>query len=817
MGKLTLDSPLTLALGKTASRRMREAGFETVRDLLYYSPRRYYTWGRLTDIARLQEGSDATLLVEVVKQTLVRNRSGNGVRLLVEVTDGRENLTCTFFAKNPYMLTPHQKLLKPGASVLVSGKISDYRGKRQMVQPEFEELEDTSSEAVARRAGRPIPIYRSVAGLASWKIAALIRSVLDRLDDSSVSTVIPQEVRQRYGLSASARALHALHLPEAQVDWEEAKRTLAWEEALILETALLSERYDATGASIRQAHPLTLSLAATMVDDLIADLPFELTWSQQQAWEEISTDLAQTAPMQRLLQADVGAGKTVVALLGMVAAVEAGYQAVLLAPTEVLARQHYRSLLSLLEKGGLTIPVHLLTGKRTGSERNATLTELAAGQPSITVGTHALIQEDVDIPQLALLVVDEQHRFGVAQREKLREGREWTPHLLVMTATPIPRTIAMTVFGDLDVTLMKGMPPGRQPVATHLVNNENQAWMDRMWQRAREEIDAGGRVYVVCPRIEGEETDDKDEADTEGGERSEQPSAPNKDAPRRISNDGKLRSATPPAPDDSLGANADLFSGQTSLFFAASTPAPGTGSGLGSPTEGNSTLNTRPPARPHLTTTAEEVEEGTAASALPAAERVVEELRSMPVFEDIRIGLAHGRQSAEENARVLTDFAAGDIPLLVATTVVEVGVDVPEATMMVVLGAGRFGLSQLHQLRGRVGRSDTPSVCLLTYSPTANPVTIERLRALESTTDGFVLAETDLRLRSEGDVLGRAQSGRYSGLRFLSVRTDGAVIAAARTVAQTILADDPTLKGHPALAAHVRSSVGDDVVWLERS
>lgn len=771
MAKFTLDTPLSLCLGKAATKRLTEAGFATAGDLLYLSPRRYYTWGRLTNIGWLREGDEATALVQVVNANLIPNRSGRGFRLVVNVTDGQQGLSLTFFAKNQYMLSPHQRLLKPGATALVSGKVGSYQGRLQIVQPEFEELEDSSPEAAARRAGRPIPIYRSISGLPSWKVGALIRTVLDGLDEASVPEVLPEAVRKRYGLNTSVQALRGLHTPDEAVDWESAKRTLAWEEALVLQTALLSGRVDATGKKTRRAHPLhtgaeVAGVAAAggrsgeprenggrgrMAQALIDGLPFQLTDSQEFAWGELAGALASEEPMQRLLQADVGAGKTVMALLAMVSAVDSGLQAALLAPTEVLARQHYASLEKLLVGAKLDVPVHLLTGKRPGPERDLVLGLLAGGEPAIVVGTHALIQDGVQIPNLALLVVDEQHRFGVAQREKLREGRVYTPHLLVMTATPIPRTIAMTVFGDLDVTMMKGMPPGRKPVQTHLISNRNSAWMQRIWTRAREEVGRGGRVYVVCPRIDTKPV---------GAEESGVEGAAGMEAP---------------------GFREELWEDDA-------------------PDHGESPSD-----------------DGFVNSDVPAASVVVEELRQMGALDGIRVGLAHGRRTPEENAQAFTEFASGEVPILVATTVIEVGVDVPEATLMVVLGAQRFGLSQLHQLRGRVGRSPAQSVCLLVSAPTENKVTTQRLEAMVETTDGFALAEVDLRLRSEGDVLGQSQSGRFSGLRFLSLRSDAGVIASARAVAEQILAEDPTLDTHGDLQAQVRRSVGEDIVWLERS
>lgn len=725
--RVSLDSPLTAHVGKAAARRLEKCGLLTVRDLVEYSPRRYYKWGKLSDISKLQVGEDATVLVQVKKQNLLRNRSGRGVRLLVDVTDGASSLTCTFFAKNPYMLSPHQRLLKPGATVLMAGKLGEYRGNLQMVQPEFEELEEGSRVVAERRAGRPIPIYRSCGGLSSWKIGALISGLLDRVQLDDADDPLPEDVKGEHGLIGYGDALMRLHRPASDVDWQEAKRSLAWMEAFVLQAALLARK------ERRRSHnaiPIKPDTENQVADQLVENLPFTLTAAQRQAWQQIETDIQDPSPMQRLLQADVGAGKTIIALLAMAQTVGAGYQAALLAPTEVLARQHYVSITRMLDGAGLQIPVHLVTASRPAAEKTAALGALASGEPSIAIGTHALLSEGVQIPDLAMLVVDEQHRFGVTQRDQLREQADHTPHTLVMTATPIPRTIAMAVFGDLDVTTMDELPPGRQPVETHLVNSANTVWMQRTWQRAKEEVDEGGRVFVVCPRIEVQDEDEED---------------------------------TPALP---LGVN---------------------------------------------------VEPGASASRYPAATVVHEELLEKPIFKGLQIGLAHGAAKPEENAETFRRFQTGDAPILVATTVVEVGVDVPEATMMVVLGADRFGLSTLHQLRGRVGRSDRPSVALLVSAPNDNPTTAERLAAIEGTTDGFVLAEADLRLRSEGDVLGRDQAGNVSGLRFLSVTSDGPVIEAAREAAAKVLGEDPRLERHASLVSAVNGRLGEDVVWLERS
>ena len=694
--------PLKMRLGAPAARRLQSLGLETVGDALQYAPRRYFRWGKLTDLRDLTEGDDVTILARVDSVSLVKNRSGSGVRLLVRVSDGAQSLTCTFFAKNPYALTHHQRLLKEGETFLFAGKVSSYQGQMQLIQPSFEEVEPDGAIATQRRAGRPIPIYKASAKTPSWKVSALLQQVFDSISWDQVPETLPESVRQEHGLLSQQDAYRLLHSPQDDVDWQNARRTLAWSEALELQVALRQPRVLAQEG--HHAHPLVPQ--SDSVQQLLAGLPFELTGAQQAAWEEISADLEQTEPMQRLLQADVGAGKTVVALLAMVQAVDAGAQAALLAPTEVLAQQHFKSLQKLLGESG--VPLHLLTASTPSSVRGEVLARLAAGEPGIVVGTHALLQESVDIANLQLLVVDEQHRFGVQQREYLREGRDTVPHLLVMTATPIPRTIAMTVFGDLDVTAMTELPAGRTPVTTYQVPQDRPTWVSRVWQLAREEISAGNRVYVVCPRI------DED-------------------------------------PD------------------------------------------------------------------LPSIESVRAQLASEPSLEGIRVGVAHGRQSAEENARALADFASGEAPLLLATTVVEVGVDVPEATMMIIMGAQQFGISQLHQLRGRVGRSDKPSVAMLVHPEELNSTALERLKTVAQTSDGFALAEADLKLRSEGDVLGQTQSGHRSSLQFLSLRRDGAIIAAAREEAAKILENDPQLLNHEGLREAAQRRTGEQIVWLERS
>ncbi len=703
-----LAVPVKMRVKPAAARHLAKLGVETVGDALRYAPRKYFHWGKLTPLSQLRVGEDTTVLARVTSAVLLRNRSGKGVRFVVGITDGAANLTCTFFARNEYALSHHRRLLQPGETFLFAGKVSEYQGDLQLVQPAFEEIEADSPEQALRQSGRPIPIYPAKSSVPSWKVAALLRQIMGTINWDQVPEPVSTELQEKHGLLPISQAYKLLHEPTDDTDWQAARRTLAFAEALVLQAALLQPRAQARAEGKDRAKRLERPDNQVLVEKLIERLPFDLTDGQKEAWGEIQEDLAEDDPMQRLLQADVGAGKTVVALLAMLRAVEAGGQAALLAPTEVLAGQHFSSITRLL--GELDVPVHLLTGSQSASAKSNALQVLAGGAPGIVVGTHALIQDGVDIPNLSLLVVDEQHRFGVSQREKLRRGRKLLPHLLVMTATPIPRTVAMTAFGDLDVTAMRELPHGRRPVETYRVPEENPVWMNRLWERAREEVSSGGRVYVVVPRI-------SEQSDGDGAE-------------------------------------------------------------------------------------------------LPSVEKVAQDLRQEPALAGVAIGVAHGQASAEENAAVLRDFADGTVPILVATTVVEVGVDVPEATMMIIWGAQQFGLSQLHQLRGRVGRSERESIAMLVHPSELTPIADERMQALVDSHDGFALAEVDLRLRQEGDVLGQQQSGGRSSLRFLSVRRDGALISAARLAAQQILEDDPGLGDHPALAVAVAEARGEQLSWL---
>ena len=586
-----------------------------------------------------------------------------------------------------------------------------YRGKLQLTHPSFEGVD---GEDIERVASRPIPIYPATGSLASWAIARAVGMVLDQLDDSDVPDAVPAQVRERVRIPAHAQCLRRLHQPETDEDYQQARRALAFTEAFVLQVGLAMRRRGA------RATPAVASPHSSPLLDRFRDsLPFQLTDSQVDAIAQIGADLEREIPMQRLLQGDVGSGKTVVALMSFLQVVAAGHQGALVAPTEVLAEQHTASLRALLAPLGDEAPdVRLLTGSTTPAARRQIQAAMNSAEPLIVVGTHALFQESVRFADLALVVVDEQHRFGVEQRAALRRARE-DGHELVMTATPIPRTIAMTVFGDLDETRMSGMPRGRTPVATYLADAANAAWVERTWARAAEEISQGRRVYVVCPRIDA--SDDVSDVDEEH-------------------------------------------------------------------------------ARP-----------------LASVEEVAAYLRGHRALAGVAIHELTGRTPAPVKAQIMEDFSAGRAPLLVATTVIEVGVDVSEATLMVILDAQQFGLAQLHQLRGRVGRSSLPSLCIAMHRHELTESGLARLQAFAQTTDGFELAEADLRLRKEGDVLGAGQSGKATHLRFLSVRRDESLIRSAKEEADALLDADPMLENHPELARALRGASEGQVEWMQRS
>ena len=751
-----LDRPLDRILGTRTANQLAKQGARTAGDLLRLLPRRYDTWGELTDLRALADGEQATVQARVVRSSARRTRGGRPPAIMeATVTDGTTSMAVVMFGTAGLMKLRADQL-SPGTTALLSGKVGLHRGRKQLVGPRIQVLDELDEAEREALLARPLPIYPATEALPSWRVAKAVRTLLDQLDAADVPEPLPERVRTVHGLIDAFTAYRWVHEPQDTGQWREARRRLRHEEALVLQTALAQRRarHRATRTAVAWPAPGPDSLRA----DLDAALPYELTAGQARVGEDIAHALESTVPMQVLLQGDVGSGKTLVALRAMIQVVGAGGQTALLAPTEVLAAQHRTSLEALLGPLGRAgmlggaeraIRVLLLTGSTLAGRRREILAALAAGEPAIVVGTHALLAETVQIPFLGLVVVDEQHRFGVAQRDALRErrgvtdpatGEERTPHLLVMTATPIPRTVAMTVFGDLDTAILDELPAGRGPVDTHLVPWDRVTWVEGIWRRAAREVASGGRVYVVCPRI--------DAGDQEQGE----------DDPDR-----------PEAFDDL-------------------------------PEEPDGGVDREGPTRPP-------------AAVAEWAQRLADE----PSLTGTGIGTLTGRMTSAEKDAAMEAFASGAAPVLVATTVIEVGVDVPEATMMVILDADRFGLSQLHQLRGRVGRGDRSSVCVATTGVEVGSTAYHRLKAFAETADGFALAEADLELRSEGNVLGAAQSGRRSDLDLLRVTRDRRVIEAARGEAEEIVAADPRLTDHRALAAAIVERLDEESqAYLER-
>ena len=773
MPKLT--DPLRGVVGEKAAKRLATLGpgLRTVGDLLSYYPRRYETRGELTDLAGLRDGEHVTVqaMIASVSTRPMRNRRGSIFEAVV--TDGRGQLTLTFFGKGRQDWRERQ--LAPGLHGLFSGQVSSFRGKRQLSHPEYE-LIGAGPEGSARAvefASELIPIYPASKDIASWQIADSVRLALAavELDDDP----LPAQVRERFGLYGYARALNSIHRPVDDQDKNRAVRRLKWDEALMLQVVLAQRRRLSTEY---------VSLPRPRIDGgLLAEfdhgLPFALTSGQQQAWETISADLAQEHPMHRLLQGEVGSGKTIVALRAMLQVADAAGQAALLAPTEVLAQQHHRSISQLLgplamagQLGGAehATRVALLTGSQGTAARRRSLLAAASGEAGIVIGTHALLEEHVQFADLGLIVIDEQHRFGVEQREALRgKAVDGRPHVLVMTATPIPRTVAMTVFGDLEVTELTELPAGRSPIATHVVPAaEKPHYLDRSWERVKEEVAHGRQAYIVCPRIGGETGDSSAGA-----------------GPDRAGPAGAGQAGAGQAGAGQAGAG-QIESGPGDRRAGRAAPAQDDEGGFGIADDGG------------FDVADEEAEQRRPALAVMD---VAAHLQRGPLA-DLRLAVLHGRLAPDEKDKIMLAFADGQIDVLVTTTVVEVGVDVPNATTMVIMDADRFGVSQLHQLRGRVGRGGDPGLCLLVTEASVGPAR-DRLDAVAATQDGFALSRLDLEQRREGDVLGAAQAGRRSSLKLLTLLKDEELIGLARQEAEELVGADPALAGQPALAAAI--------------
>jgi len=742
-----LQTPLRTVIGSSAGPLTRERGMETVGDLLDLLPRTYLDPARPADFAAVSDGDEVVVVATVQRAVTRPMRQRKGQMLVATVADDAgHQMDLTFF--RPF---GHERALLPGARVVCSGTVGSYGGRRQLTHPEYQVLPaagESASGAAAEGSGSPvrvfsrglIPVYPGIRGMSAISLYAAVDLALHAVDE--VADPVPETVRRRRGLPSRLDAYRLVHQPDSQADARRGRWRMKYAEAFVIQASLAVRRHSS------QALPAVPrpGRSGALVEAFTERLPFALTQGQHEVLASLRDDLARPVPMHRLLQGEVGSGKTVLALLAMLTVVDSGGQAALLAPTEVLAAQHHRSITAMLgplaDAGMLSQAEHatrvaLLTGSQGAASRRSQLALAAGGQAGIVVGTHALIQQHVQFAELGLVVVDEQHRFGVEQRDALRvKAGSASPHVLVMTATPIPRTVAMTVFGDMEVSTLRELPGGRQPISTHVVTGDRAGWVRRTWERVAEEAAAGHRVYVVCPRIGAEE-------------------------------------------DPELGA----------------TEAGGTYPGPGGPIE--------------------EPGAGHEDPGLHGVLQVYRALEALPATASLRLAMVHGRMAAPEKDAAMQAFAEGAADVLVATTVVEVGVDVPEATVMVVVDADRFGISQLHQLRGRVGRGGHPGLCLLLTQQPDGPGR-ERLESVAATADGFELARADLEARREGDVLGARQSGGRGGLRFLQLTRDEDLIVQAHEDAWAAVRDDAELTAHPALRDDLARLDAERAAYLER-
>ena len=714
-----LENKVSAVVGdRTAKVLQTTFGIKTIGDLMRHYPRRYMVRGELSDISALHEGDETTILAQVYSASTRPMRGRKGSMLEVVVTDGTDKLSLTFFNQ-----AWREKDLKVGRQGLFAGKVGVFNNKKQLAHPDYEMIPDGSDvdSAVEGFAGKYLPVYPASAKMPSWKISQCAQLAIGALEE--VSDFLPASIREKHKYPSLHQALVQLHQPADLEHAELSRERLTFDEAFLLQSLLVMRRIE-----LKKLNSTSRKrISGGLLDAFDATLPFELTAGQVAVCKEIESDLAQSHPMHRLLQGEVGSGKTIVALRAMLAVIDSGGQAALLAPTEVLAAQHLRTiqkLLGELGQGGMlggsekATQVTLITGSQSAAARKEALAMAADGSAGIVIGTHALLGEKVEFKDLGLIVVDEQHRFGVEQRDALKEKAVLPPHLLVMTATPIPRTVAMTVFGDLDVSTLRELPLGRQPITTHVVPvKEKPSFLERAWQRINEEVAQGHQAYIVAPRISG---------------------------------------------DSDANADIDFLFGEES-------------------------------------------------SEITSVEELAPTLHAGPL-KGLKIAILHGRLSSDDKDTTMQAFTKGDIDVLVSTTVIEVGVDVPNATIMVIMDADRFGVSQLHQLRGRVGRGTSPGLCLLVTQCEEESPARERLNAVAGTLDGFELSRIDLEQRREGDVLGASQSGTQSQLRLLRVLRDETLIEQAREDAESVISSNNDLSEYPLLKAELAQLQRDQSV-----
>ncbi len=755
---VVLSDRLELVLGSKVSAPLAELfDIGTVEDLLRHYPHRYMTQGAELSEQEPPEGEHITIVATIATATLRSMKARKGQFLAVSLAADGQQIDATFFS--PHKL---KHVLTPGKRGMFSGKVKYFGRRWNLTHPGYVILNGDEDDGAVVSAGRIVgggslggvargavdasgsvdmsvfdrrfvPLYPASKDVESWTFMRCIRQVLDQLD--AVDDPVPADVLADRDLIGLDTALRWIHFPDSAEQKEQARARLKFDEALAVQLVLAGRRQDASTRAAPPSPPRADGIAA----EFERRLPFTLTAGQLTVAQEISADLSLAHPMSRLLQGEVGSGKTIVALRAMLQVIDAGHQCALLAPTEVLAAQHARSISAMLgslacagelEAHELATKVALLTGSMSTAAKRTALLDAVTGNAGIVIGTHALIQDRVQFMDLGMVVVDEQHRFGVEQRDALRlKARgDSSPHLLVMTATPIPRTIAMASLGDLETSTLAELPRGRAPIVSSVVSAKDKpAWVSRAWERIREEALQGRQAYVVCSRI-GEEQDDKK---------------------------SRTRSA---GYDD--GKNLPETKSALEMF----------------------------------------------------------EMLSQGPVADLRVGLLHGRMPADEKDASMQDFNAGEIDVLVCTTVVEVGVDVPNATVMVIVDADRFGISQLHQLRGRIGRGGHQGLCIMISQLSSSGPSFSRLEAVAATNDGFELAKLDLTTRREGDVLGAAQSGTVSSLRLLSLIDDEDVIVDAHACARALFDSDPLMTGHPGITSMMKSAWRSDrIEYLEKS
>ena len=764
---VTLETSLaSIISNKRRVSALKSLGIVSIKDALTYYPFRVTEPMRIMRLRDIRYGDSAVFVACVNSVSVIPMNVRRGFRLEVNVVDDILcSATLVYFSKKKQYVDWMLNKFKSGSKIVISGTASEFNNRLQFTHPDVLQVNDSSNlgdthnvdnsnritganhdllqgaeqknsvEDCLKKLSSPMPIYHANSRISSEHIHDTIIASLNALEED-ISDIIPESVRASHNLLHRSEAFEKIHNPQSTDDFKKALATLRYEEALVSQVAILSAR-NSDSSCIAQSCKCD-DIRKTFVDSL----PFELTQGQNDVIGEILGDMACNKPMRRLLQGEVGSGKTVVAVSAMLQAVGSGKQAVLVAPTHVLALQHADNLRNMISRANLSVKLVVVTGGMKLSERRKALASVASGEPAIIVATHAAFSSSFNPTNLALVVIDEQHRFGVEQRNSLMRsfgGNSTVPHLLVMTATPIPRSAAMTWFGDLDVSYLMQLPASRKPVRTFIVQENDSRTMAAMFSHIRKRIDAGERAYIVCPHIEDEDSDL--DANAHGAKNS-----------HNVADDND-------AFDDVIISNESFVEGYSGSYYESSA-------------EGSVSEENNQPRKLHTVT------------------NILQRLSALPQFNNISLVQLTGRNTDDEKKEIMRQFISGESPILVSTTVIEVGVDVPTASCMVIFDADRFGLAQLHQLRGRIGRANLQSWAFLVSCAQEGSVAEKRLQVVEKSRDGAVIAQEDLKLRNVGDVLGDKQSGGKSSLKLLRVVQDASIIASAREEAYELISDE---------------------------